>query len=312
MCQSLDALYFCSEFFKLNCDKPPNRSDTTCELPGSLYTKKIVYNIYLKYCERHTANEFTPISLKSFYRMWTRVFPNVKVRKFLAVNGKCDKCLEMRRIEDGFTSIEQFKKLKAMKHYHRVFVMKQKLAYYKNRLLAQDNKEEIMSIIFDGASLDHNKLPHNADQKEPNHTAKQHLLGYKDHGEEQGIAVSLPNVKTGTNLAVTVLLKQIHKRQQKAKADGTYFPHTLIIQTDGGSENTSLVFFAICETLVQHDVFKTIIINRLPVGHTHEDIDAMFGTIWTKIKNMNIRSPAEYDDAVMSAFDEYYNTKFTK
>lgn len=34
-------------------------------------------------------------------------------------------------------------------------------------------------------------------------------------------------------------------------------------------------------------------ITRLPKGHTHEDIDSMFGVIWTRFRDMHIDSPAQ-------------------
>lgn len=61
--------------------------------------------------------------------------------------------------------------------------------------------------------------------------------------------------------------------------------------------------FGLIELLHEFNVFETIEFNRLPVGHTHEDIDAMFGTIWTKIKQKTIKTPQEFKDAVMEAFE---------
>ena len=37
-----------------------------------------------------------------------------------------------------------------------------------------------------------------------------------------------------------------------------------------GHENTNKTFIALCEWLVAKGLTKTIILSRLPVGHTHE------------------------------------------
>ena len=54
----------------------------------------------------------------------------------------------------------------------------------------------------------------------------------------------------------------------------------LFYQIDGGSENTNKYFIAICELLLSLRIIKTkIVLTRLPVGHTHEDIDQLFAVV---------------------------------
>jgi hypothetical protein len=38
-------------------------------------------------------------------------------------------------------------------------------------------------------------------------------------------------------------------------------------------------------------VFDRIEVARLPVGHTHEDIDAMFGVLWRATRGQTIMTP---------------------
>jgi len=47
------------------------------------------------------------------------------------------------------------------------------------------------------------------------------------------------------------------------------------------------------ELIVVKRLVKEIIITRLPPGHTHEDIDAMFGIIWSHFRDMYANSPQE-------------------
>ena len=49
---------------------------------------------------------------------------------------------------------------------------------------------------------------------------------------------------------------------------------------DGGSENTARAVFMTIEHLVSRCFCPLIVLSRLPVGHTHEDIDSRFGKIW--------------------------------
>lgn len=39
-----------------------------------------------------------------------------------------------------------------------------------------------------------------------------------------------------------------------------------------------------CELLIARGLTKRIVLTRLIVGHTHADIDGVFGRIWTKLR----------------------------
>ena len=62
-------------------------------------------------------------------------------------------------------------------------------------------------------------------------------------------------------------------------------PPTLTLQLDNASgNNKNRWVFAFCSLLVFRGIFHEIYINFLIVGHTHEDIDALFGRWSTKLK----------------------------
>ena len=62
---------------------------------------------------------------------------------------------------------------------------------------------------------------------------------------------------------------------------GGKLPETIFIQIDGGPENATKTLLAVCALIVHKQLggCKQIILTRLPVGHTHEDI----GTVNVKI-----------------------------
>ena len=80
------------------------------------------------------------------------------------------------------------------------------------------------------------------------------------------------------------------------------FPRVLFLQIDGGPENTSKVFYAMCENLVQMGVFDHIEAARLPVGHTHEDIDALFGVLWKAAQRKTLITPQQWEKMALAAF----------
>ena len=75
-------------------------------------------------------------------------------------------------------------------------------------------------------------------------------------------------------------------------------PDTIFIKIDGGSENIAKVVLLICELIISKRLCKRIILSRLMVGHTHCDIDGVFGRLWKFIRNRSVLSPAQYRKAI--------------
>ena len=46
---------------------------------------------------------------------------------------------------------------------------------------------------------------------------------------------------------------------------------------------------------------KKVVITRLPVGHTHEDIDSKFAFIWKRVRNNFVLHPTAYRQAIESS-----------
>ena len=97
---------------------------------------------------------------------------------------------------------------------------------------------------------------------------------------------------------------QIEHRMDDWLANGKVFMRWLFLQIDGGSENTSKIFYALCERLVRKIVFDRVEVSRLPVGHTHEDIDALFGVLWRAARSKTIITPEQLKKMALSAFKQ--------
>ena len=78
-------------------------------------------------------------------------------------------------------------------------------------------------------------------------------------------------------------------------------PDTVYYQIDGGSENTAKAVILICELIIIKGLCKKIVLTRLMVGHTHCDIDGVFGRLWKHVRNEPILTPEAYSLAVSKA-----------
>ena len=101
---------------------------------------------------------------------------------------------------------------------------------------------------------------------------------------------SFHNLKHDGNLSVYCWLKSLEKQQRD---DGT-LPDTIYYQVDGGPDAVCTLVLCIAELLVARGVCKRVVVTRLPVGHTHEDIDSLFAKIWKKLRRMHVITPQQY------------------
>jgi hypothetical protein len=70
---------------------------------------------------------------------------------------------------------------------------------------------------------------------------------------------------------------------------------------DGGPDAICSLVLCVAELLVAKGLCKRVVITRLPVGHTHEDIDSLFAKIWKKLRRMHVITPQQYEKLAKSA-----------
>ena len=98
---------------------------------------------------------------------------------------------------------------------------------------------------------------------------------------------SFANTLSDTNLALHCFLLQLEQHIY----DHDSLPDVIYFQIDGGSENANSTTLAMCELMIARRLTKRIYITRLPVGHTHEDLDAKYGHIWKNVRCDQLLSP---------------------
>jgi hypothetical protein len=60
---------------------------------------------------------------------------------------------------------------------------------------------------------------------------------------------------------------------------------------------------AMCNLIVAKQIVRHFRLTRLMVGHTHFDMDGLFGIIWKKIWRMHLKSPQQFMQAFYSALE---------
>ena len=105
-------------------------------------------------------------------------------------------------------------------------------------------------------------------------------------------------LQLNANHQIHCLLLQL----ERLKVDGR-LPPVLNVQIDGGPENANKLVLAVLSYLVIKRVcgLERIVLTRLPVGHTHEDIDGIFGRISQWIIQRHVLTPHQYKLAIEEA-----------
>ena len=141
-----------------------------------------------------------------------------------------------------------------------------------------------MSIIID--AMDANKcwIPHIAckskhwDSLGKDKKIASQYFGVIMHGVGTRVfMIDDDTCKKDGSLSATILVKVLCDEYERRKEQGVPWPHTLYLQMDNGPDNKNGCVFGLGELLVRIGLFKKVKYSFLPVGHTHEDIDASFG-----------------------------------
>eukprot|EP01041_Mallomonas_annulata_P012238 gene12238-25709_t len=146
----------------------------------------------------------------------------------------------------------------------------------------------------------HMELPWFANIKSYGDKLAQHLQGMLSYNRSMTINRTFHNFKNTSNLAIHCFLCAL---EDTYKLEGK-LPDTIFLQIDGGSENTSKATLGIAELLVARRLTKNVVITRLIVGHTHEDIDAVFGKIWYHNRNRSLLSPQVFAESVLQSLSK--------
>jgi hypothetical protein len=91
--------------------------------------------------------------------------------------------------------------------------------------------------------------------------------------------------KQGANLTAEALLRAI---AFAANQQGVTSFRNIYVQLDNTGSNKCDTVVVACALLVALGVCKKIKVNFLEVGHTHDDIDALIGSVVVKLRTMDL------------------------
>lgn len=103
--------------------------------------------------------------------------------------------------------------------------------------------------------------------------------GFIFHGVRAKLFMLDDELGKNGNAWGTILLRCLKDEFERRKEEGIPWPEVFYLQMDNGPDNKNNVIFMLGQLLVKVGIFKKVKYSFLPVGHTHEDIDALFGAL---------------------------------
>ena len=189
--------------------------------------------------------------------------------------------------------------IRVLHAFHRITYMSQRKEYAWRINEAYLFPSANYQVSGDGMSQNHTKLPFLGQHDQ----ATKKRLDYKiqgmlAHGREFVAYVVNYCVATGANLAVHCFLCMLEREYNNNEKK---LPETIYHQVDGGPENANNLILGICELLVAKRLVRKVVLTRLPPGHSHNDLDGLFGVIWRAAWKRILKSPVQWRVHFLSA-----------
>lgn len=198
------------------------------------------------------------------------------------------------------TRIEQ-QNLNRLESQHRKIHENSRQTYHIRRERAIQEPDEVMSVIVDCTKRVVPRVAHSFTNWASYDSEMQfQVVGCLAHG--LGHLMHLwPDKMYSRNSAVVINILQeiIYLAQTRYHRH----PSTLYIQMDNCTgENKNRYILGYSAYLVVKRIFQKVVINYLPVGHTHEDIDSVFSQLSHQLnQHQQCLTPKEFQDLVIKA-----------
>tara|TARA_R110001592_G_scaffold25888_1_gene97805 strand:- start:190 stop:3027 length:2838 start_codon:yes stop_codon:yes gene_type:complete len=287
---------FLQAWLEENSDPIPE--DTACKSHGpprvhvDVPRKTDIWEACCEHLDKHYPDPIRKAGKPPISETWFRKLLNEQVHVVIHKHKKfsqCVTCFLFKQLMAKCTNLADKAEIREHRRTHFETVFRERVIYHKTRTYAKENPEEVLSMILDAQTAWRTRgptLPRDIGSGFPNDFEPfgQQLYGCLVHalpgdvehpGGFYGYMVD-DSVKGGGNVTCEIVYETLKKLQEQREV----WPPVLDIRLDNTTkDNKNKCVFGFFAWLVLTDVFKKVRVRYLSVGHTHEDIDALFGIL---------------------------------
>ena len=256
-------------------DRMPDAPEVYLPYPTMLTVFLLFQQDHPTSAKEDSTNSCEGVSYSYFQKVWRDKRALIKVNRVsnFAICDTCARFDEYRRDYRG--DRVKLNELKQDMDDHVRVVHEERQVYYTRQKLTKAHPDEYLTLILDGADQSSFGLPHFFQRTKETSGVKipMKLYGAIVHHRRQFVYTVPPNAPTGPDLVIEILYRVF----KFVKAKEGSLPKSLYLQLDNTtSQNKNNFVMGFLALLVGWKIFDEVIINFLPVGHTHEDVDQMF------------------------------------
>lgn len=194
---------------------------------------------------------------------------------------------------------------------HELIHQNSRLSYHIRRRRAIEHPEDAVSLIVDCTKRVVPRVSRGFTNWASYDSEMQfQVVGCIAHGIGRLLHLWPDKMYPKTSVAILNIMQEIVYLIQKKNPN--QHPKTLYIQMDNcTAENKNKYVLGWASSLVAQRIFQRVIINYLPVGHTHEDIDSMFSQVSHQLNaHRQCLTPEDFKKIIILATDPNKENQF--
>ena len=264
-------------------------------------------------CDRK-ARGIQPASWTTWWRTWLKNWKSkLQHRDQHFAHKKCEHCIKYKTVLKQVSSFESLEFWSS--HYLRHLMSQHcdRQAYYHERLQSLNTSRgqliglcSTLCIIIDAMGMASFKVPRHLPGSKVLSDASRpqlHVIGVIAHGFHKAGYLFDPTIPKDANVFIEIIMITISRTKQHCRDKGLDFPARIIIVADNAGDNKNTWTFTMNAALAGSGLARMSSHVSLRTGHSHEDIDAMFG-YWANclVNQPTLETPSDFKDALLKQF----------